>query len=146
MKKIIKISIIPFLLSGCIYKEYKSGIPVRELEYNQVQHAATKQNVVDILGQPSAKTIIGQEQWIYHMMEGKILAFLDPKFTKYDVIVISFNKNKVQNITLKDLKNKNLKSRVDASTNFPAEIKLSFFQELFGHIGKFKQGGLNNHN
>ena len=146
MKNLIKISIIPFLLNGCIYREYKTGIPVRDSEYKQVQKATKKQDVIKILGNPSAKTIIGQEKWIYHIIEGETFAFLDPKFTRYDVMVISFNKNNVTGITLKDLKNKNLNSKITDTTNFPAEIKLSFFQELFGHIGRFKQSGLNNQN
>ncbi len=146
MKNIIKTAIIPLLLSGCIYKEYKVGTPVRDVEYKQVQTSTTKQDVINVLGNPTAKTVIGQEKWFYHMIEGKSFAFLDPKFTKYNVIVISFNKNKLQNIVVKDLKNKNFKSKIKETTNFPAEIKLSFFEELFGHIGRFKQSGMNNQN
>lgn len=146
MKNIIKTAIIPLLLSGCIYKEYKVGIPVRDTEYQKVQTATTKQDVINVLGNPTAKTVIGQEKWIYHIIQGKSFAFLDPKFTKYDIIVISFNKNTVNAITIKDLKNKNFTSKINKTTNFPAEIKLSFFEELFGHIGRFKQSGMNNQN
>ncbi len=139
MKKIL-ISMVILSLCGCITKEYKGGIPIRQRQYDQIKTAKTKNDIYEILGSPSATNFVGTEKWFYYTSEGTIFAFMDPKFTKYEILSITFDKNNnISNINLKDLKNKDLSYNKSETTNLPSEIKLSVFQELFGNIGKFKQ-------
>ncbi|MDR2098481.1 MAG: outer membrane protein assembly factor BamE [Rickettsiales bacterium] len=125
------------LLASCITKEYKSGVPIREAEMERMQSAATKRQVRDILGSPSSMTFVGPEKWFYFNAEGSIFAFLDPKFQKYQILSVKFNPDDtVAEMKLSDIKDKEF-ATAEAGTELPSEIKLSFFQELFGNIGRF---------
>ena len=142
MNKIF-ITLTFLLLSGCITKDYKGGVPIRAISYEQIKTARTKEDIYNILGSPAWINETGLEKWFYYTSEGKIFAFLDPKFTKYEIIVITFGENNlVQNIKVKDLKNSKFSYNTKDYTPLPSEIKLSFFEELFGNIGRFKQAGM----
>lgn len=139
----LAISIIVLSLCSCITKEYKGGVPIRQSQYSEIRNATTKQDVYKILGSPAAQNFVGDEKWYYYTSEGEAFAFLDPKFSKYEVLVIGFDSNdKIKDIKLKNLANKELVYNKKVKTELPSDIKLGFFEELFGNIGKFTNSGL----
>lgn len=134
-----------FGLTGCLTKDYKSGVPIRESQIQEIKKATTKKEVYEILGSPASTNFIGDEKWFYYTAEGKIFAFLDPKFSKYEILSIKFNKDDtISEIKLKNIANKNLKINTEKETYLPSEIKLNFFEELFGNIGKFNASNMPN--
>ena len=137
MKKNI-LCILVLLLCSCITKQYKNGVPIRPHQYEEIQKAKTKQEVYNILGSPAAQNFVGEEKWFYYTSEGEIFAFLDPKFSKYEILSIGFDNNdNIKSIVLRDLKNKDIAFNTDVKTTLPSDIQLNFFQELFGNIGRF---------
>ncbi len=132
-----------FLLSACLTKEYKTGVPIRQAQIEKVQASTNKQQVYDVLGSPAAVSFVGAEKWFYYTAEGKIFAFLDPSFSKYDVLTIKFNSDdSIADIKLKNIADDGFEIDLTKNTDLPSEIKLNFFQELFGNIGKFNATGL----
>lgn len=142
MKK-FTICFVLLLLTSCIKKEYTSGVPIRPHQYEQIKNAQTKQDVFAILGSPAAINFVGDEKWFYYTSSGEIFAFLDPEFNKYEILSIGFDKdNKIKNIKLNNLKDKDFACNKEVKTNLPSDIELNFFQELFGNIGRFNAGGM----
>lgn len=132
-----------FLLSACLTKEYKSGVPMRASQIEQVKSSTTKKEVYDLLGSPASVSFVGAEKWFYYTAEGKIFAFLDPMFSKYEVLTVKFNSDdSVNEIKLKNISDSSFDVDLAKETELPSEIKLNFFQELFGNIGKFNSSGL----
>ena len=132
-----------FLLSACLTKEYKSGVPMRSSQIEQVKSSTTKKEVYDLLGSPASVSFVGAEKWFYYTAEGKIFAFLDPMFSKYEVLTVKFNSDdSVNEIKLKNISDSSFDVDLAKETELPSEIKLNFFQELFGNIGKFNSSGL----
>jgi len=143
MKKIVFLS-FALMLFGCITKKYHGGVPIRPNQQEQIKEAKTKKDVVEILGSPSATNFVGAEKWYYYTSEGEIWAFLDPKFSKYDILTISFDKNDhIKDIKLSNLANKEMAQNESLKTLLPSEIKIGFFAELFGNIGRFNAAGSN---
>ncbi|MBD5398356.1 outer membrane protein assembly factor BamE [bacterium] len=134
-----------FLLSACLTKEYKSGVPMRQSQIEQVQHSTTKKEVYDVLGSPASVSFVGDEKWFYYTAEGKVFAFLDPMFSKYEVLTVKFNSDdSVDEIKLKNISDNSFEINLSKQTDLPSEIKLNFFQELFGNIGRFNSSSLPN--
>lgn len=142
MKNYVAICSI-FLLSACFTKEYKSGVPMRASQIEQVKNSTTKKEVYDLLGSPASVSFVGDEKWFYYTAEGEVFAFLDPIFSKYEVLTVKFNPDdSVNEIRLKNISDSSFDVDLAKKTDLPSEIKLNFFQELFGNIGKFNSSGL----
>ena len=141
MKKLIAFGLI-FALCSCITKEYRGGIPIRPHQMEQIQNAKTKPEVLEILGSPAATNFVGPEKWYYYTSKGEIWAFLDPKFSKYEILTISFDSfDNINEIKLSNLAGVDMTQNEDEKTKLPSDIKLGFFAELFGNIGRFNTVG-----
>ena len=141
MKKLLTFVLV-FTLCACITKEYRGGIPIRPHQMEQIQNAKTKSEVFEILGSPAATNFVGPEKWYYYTSKGEIWAFLDPKFSKYEILTIGFDSsNNINEIKLSNLAGVDMAQNEDAKTEIPSDIKLGFFAELFGNIGRFNTVG-----
>ena len=141
MKKILILG-LALTLCACITKEYRGGVPIRESQKEQIKNANTKRDVIEILGSPAATNFVGPEKWYYYTSEGEVWAFLDPKFSKYDILTISFDgSDNIKEVKLSNLANKEIAQNEDEKTELPSDIKLGFFAELFGNIGRVNTAG-----
>ena len=139
----IKSSLLVFALCGCVTRDYRGGVPIRPLQMELVKSAQTKAEVAEILGSPAATTVVGTEKWFYYNAEGSQFAFFDPQYSKYNILTITFDESgKISDIRLHELKDSNFAYNEKVETELPSEIKLNFFQELFGNIGRFNNSGM----
>jgi len=146
MKKLLILGLV-CTLCACITKEYRGGVPIRPHQMEQIKNANSKTDVLAILGSPSATNFVGPEKWYYYTSKGEIWAFLDPKFSKYEILTIVFDSSdKIKDIKLSNIAGVDM-SQNEEHTVLPSEIKLGFFAELFGNIGRFNtpstSGGAN---
>lgn len=142
-KFILKTGIILLALTGCITRDYRGGVPIRPFQMEQIQSAKTKADVVDILGTPAATNMLGAEKWLYYNSEGTRFAFFDPKFSQYNILAITFDKSdNITEIHLTDLSERDMDFDTSHETELPSDVKLHFFQELFGNIGRFSNSGM----
>jgi outer membrane protein assembly factor BamE (lipoprotein component of BamABCDE complex) len=129
------------MLAACA-REYKAGVPVRPVQYDALKTARTKAEIRDILGSPAAITFAGPEKWFYFNAEGSVFAFFKPEFERYDILSVRFDgDDNVEDIRLKNLANRSFDISGGA-TEIPSEIRLNFFEELFGNIGRFSPGSM----
>ena len=131
-----------FTLTSCT-REYKSGIPLRQSQISEIKQATRKDEVFKILGSPSATNFVGKEKWFYYTAEGETFAFLDPRFSKYEILSIQFNSDdSINKIKLTNISEKDFAIEDTKQTHLPSAIELNFFEELFGNIGKFNSPGI----
>ena len=131
-----------FLLVGCGAKVRNGGYSLREYQIEDLKKIKNKDEALQIAGSPSSKIEIfndnkGQEIWLYSSYRSEQTAFLDPKYTNYDIAILYFNKSgNLEDLTIKKLDQDKFIAYSDARTEFPGKIQLKLISELFGHIGK----------
>ncbi len=107
-----------------------------ELELIEVGHS-TRRDVEQRLGTASTSSIFSDTVWYYYSETTEQVAFFPPEVKERKIIAIVFAEDgKVENIatyTKADGNDIELVSRVTPT----AGNELSFFQQLFGNIGRF---------
>ncbi len=102
---------------------------------------STRQDVEQRLGTASTSSVFSNNVWYYYSETTEQVAFLAPEVKERKIIAIVFAEDgKVENIatyTKEDGKPVELVSRVTPT----AGNELSFFQQLFGNIGRFTPAG-----
>ena len=97
---------------------------------------------MDKIGAPQAKTMYGDEVWIYYGADENFRGPLPHTFTDKTVLLAWVKGNSVKKIQLlhdDDLTDVKIAS---GETQIPAAIELSAIQELFNNIGRFSPAGL----
>ncbi len=111
-----------------------------DLELIEVGHS-TRQDVEQRLGTASTSSVFSDRVWYYYSETTEQVAFFAPEVKERKIIAIVFAEDgKVENIatyTKEDGKPVELVSRVTPT----AGNELSFFQQLFGNIGRFTPAG-----
>jgi len=101
---------------------------------------STRRDVERRLGTPSTSSVFSDKVWYYFSETTEQTAFFAPKVKERKIIAIVFTPNgRVDNIatyTEADGKPVELVSRVTPT----AGNELTFFQQLFGNIGRFSTG------
>ncbi len=97
----------------------------------------TREEVAEILGTPSSVAMFDQETWYYVSQRTETLAFFEPEIKERNVVILRFDKKGV----VSDVK----KLGVDDGQNvLPVERTtptsgntLSFWDQIFGNLGRF---------
>jgi outer membrane protein assembly factor BamE (lipoprotein component of BamABCDE complex) len=138
LKKISVLFSLLILLNSCATKEYRKGHIIHETQKEEVKEAKTKEEIKQTIGSPSLTTIFGEETWIYTYADQKQWAFLPPKETDFEMLVIKFaSDDTIKSMNFYGKNKKNNIAMASATTPIPGEVELGFFQELFGNIGRF---------
>lgn len=115
---------------------HNGNMPSQE-RIDKIQKGSSQQEVVQILGAPSAVVSLDKNTWIYMSSDIKRVAFFAPEETKRDILKITFNDNgKVTQI--------NRLSQEDGKDVAPSEEKTEvkgqnpgFFRKYFGGVGQY---------
>jgi outer membrane protein assembly factor BamE (lipoprotein component of BamABCDE complex) len=127
-------------LAACLAKSYDRGVPVREVQIEAARNAKTKAEIKAALGSPAATNMAG-DKWFYFHAEGRVLAFFDPYFKKYQIIAVKFGKgDNVDDVRIADIKDANFST--DPRSTSMDEMEGGFFSELFGNVGSVNMGGI----
>lgn len=102
----------------------------------------SREEVAEILGSPSTVTPFNSDIWLYISEKTETTAFLAPEVTKRDVIMLKFDKKGV----VQEMKHLDLAAAHDVQqverTTPTSGNEVTFWQQLFGNLGKFNTGGL----
>jgi outer membrane protein assembly factor BamE (lipoprotein component of BamABCDE complex) len=132
------------LLAGCSPTLTNHGnIPEPELIESIRVGSSNREQIVAMLGHPSAVSTFDQESWYYVGSRTSQLAFLDPEILERKVIVIRFDKQGiVQQVERLDKQDGRDVQIVERKT--PTRGKeLTILEQLLGNVGKFSsaEGG-----
>ncbi len=141
MKKIFLILVCVFM-SACTFQTKHRGYVFPEDLESKIANIKTTAQLQDEIGDPQARTIYGDEVWIYYSadenMHGPFPVTYDNK-----MVLLAWVKNgkitKTQILHDKDLPDIKL---ADGETKIPAAIELNALEELFNNIGRFSPAGL----
>ena len=140
MKKFLFIVMIG--LCGCTFQTKHRGYVFPDDLETRIASIKTTSQLQDEIGDPQARTVYGDEVWIYYgadeNMHGPFPITYDNK-----TVLLAWVKNGriTQTKVLHDKDLPDIKL-VDGETDIPAAIELNALEELFNNIGRFSPAGL----
>ena len=140
MKKIISVLLV--VLSACTFQTKHRGYVFPQTIDTDIASIKTTAQLRDVVGAPQAKTLYGDEVWIYYGADENYRGPLPHTFTDKTVLLAWVNGNAVKKIQIlhdDDLENVKMAS---GETEIPAAIELNAIEELFNNIGRFSPAGL----
>ena len=140
MKKVF--IILALGLSACAFQtKHRGYVFPADLE-SKVANIKTTSQLQDEIGDPQARTVYGDEVWIYYSADENLRG---PFPETYDnkTVLLAWVKNgrviRTQILHDQDLKDVNV---ARGETAIPAAIELNALEELFNNIGRFSPAGL----
>ncbi len=144
MKHFLNFLFVGLILSACTFQTKQRGYVFPQNLNSEIEKVKTIADLEDKFGSPQAKTIHGDEVWVYY---GATENFRGPMPKTYEdrtvmLAWVNHDTNKVSDIKiLKDKDLPNIKI-ADGETQIPAAVELNAIQELFNNIGRFSPAGL----
>lgn len=130
------------LMAGCTFQTKHRGYVFPSDLAGQVENIKTTNQLVEKIGAPQAKTIYGDEVWIYYGTDENYRGPLAPTFTDETVLLAWVRGNRVlKTKVLHDADLPDVKI-AEGETEIPAAVELSAIEELFNNIGRFSPAGL----
>jgi len=126
------------LLAGCSPTLTNHGnIPEQELIESIRIGSSNREQIVAMLGNPSAVATFDQESWYYVGSRTSQIAFLDPEILERKVVVIRFDKQgivqQVERLEKQDGRDVQIVERKTPTRG----KELTILEQLIGNIGKF---------
>ena len=139
MKKIL---LLCLLVAGCTFQTKHRGYVFPDNLETQVETIKTTKQLEDLIGSPQAKTVHGDEVWIYF---GEDENYHGPFPLTYDnkTVLLAWVKGgrvtKTQILHDQDLPDVTIDSD---ETKIPAAVELNALEELFNNVGRFSPAGM----
>ena len=140
MKKLFIILVL--VLTACTFQTRHRGYVFPEDLETKIATIKTTAQLQDEIGDPQARTIYGDEVWIYYSAEENMRG---PFPQTYDdkTVLLAWVKNgritKTKILHDKDLQDVTI---AEGETDIPAAIELNALEELVNNIGRFSPSGL----
>lgn len=140
MKKAILIFTV--FLAACTFQNKHRGYVFPPDLETEVAKIKTTSQLTQEIGSPQAKTIYGDEVWIYYGVDENYRGPLPLKYDNKTVLLAWVNGKTVTDIEV--LRDVDLPKVIisEDETQIPAAIELNALQELFNNIGRFSPAGL----
>lgn len=140
MKKILLICSI--FLAACTFQTKHRGYVFPSDLDDVASSIRTTAALRDKIGAPQAKTLYGDEVWIYYGADENYRGPLPKTYDNRTVLLAWVRGNRVvKTQILRDADLPTVKI-ADGETQIPAAIELNAVEELFNNIGRFSPAGL----
>ena len=141
MRKILSFFVI-LLLAGCTFQTKHRGYVFPDDLESRVAEIKTTAQLQEQIGDPLARTIYGDEVWIYYGMDENYRGPLPHTYDNKIVLLATVHGNRV--VKTQILRDDDLPNIAmdDDETAIPAAIELNAVQELFNNIGRFSPAGM----
>jgi hypothetical protein len=141
MNKILAFLLI-LVLGACTFQTRPRGYIFPEDMEQQLAQIRTVAQFEEAFGSPQARTIHGNQVWIYYGARENMRGPLPLTWDERTVLLVWHDgKNIIETKILRDADLPNVRIARGA-TAIPAEIELNAFQELINNIGRFSPAGL----
>lgn len=141
MKKIIILS-IGLILAACTFQTKHRGYVFPDDLESRVAKIKTTAQLQSEIGDPLARTIYGDEIWIYYGMDENYRGPLPHTYDNKTVLLATVRGNNVTKINVLHDADLPTIEMDDDETEIPAAIELNAIQELFNNIGRFSPAGM----
>ncbi len=130
------------LLSGCTFQTKHRGYVFPENLETQLKSVKTVAQLEEKVGSPQARTIFGDEVWIYYGADENYRGPLPLKYDNKKVLLVWVDEKNVDQFKFLSDKDLPKVSVQEGETDIPAAIELNALEELFNNIGRFSPAGL----
>lgn len=129
-------------LAACTFQTKHRGYVFPEDLEAKVATIKTTAQLQDEIGDPQARTIYGDEVWIYYSAEENMRGPFPNTFDDKIVLLAWVKGGRV--LKTKILHDEDLKDirMAKGETEIPAAIELNALEEMFNNIGRFSPAGL----
>ena len=130
------------VLAACTFQTKHRGYVFPSGLESQIADVKTTAQLTDKIGMPQARTIYGDEVWIYYSATENYRGPLRATFDDRVVLLAWVNGTRVTKTQIlheDDLPHVKI---ADGETEIPAAIELNALEELFNNIGRFTPAGL----
>ncbi|GGF70870.1 MULTISPECIES: outer membrane protein assembly factor BamE [Terasakiella] len=118
----------------------RGNLPTEQRLSEVIPGEVHARDVAEILGTPSTFSTFGGESWYYISERVEYFAFLEPKILDRKVIRVQFSKDgTVEKVDERDNQHTRDIQFVERTTP-TAGNELSFFEQIFGNLGRFNKG------
>ncbi len=125
--------------SSDLFISHNGDVP-DERYMKQLRIGQTKEEVLQLLGDPSLVTGLSDDHWIYMSSTIRRIAFEKPTEIERDIVAITFKDNKVSKIDKRTLEDAN-KISIDKDETKATEREQGFFRKYFGGVGQYQMFG-----
>ena len=125
--------------SSDLFLVHNGNMPSQE-RINQIKTGQSKEEVAYILGSPSLKTGLNENNWIYMSSTTKKVAFLNGKEIERDILALTFKDDTLTKIEKFDLSDAN-DIAIDKDETKQTEENVGFFRKYFGGVGQYQMFG-----
>ncbi len=140
MKKLFVLCLV--LLSACTFQTKHRGYVFPADVDAVASEIKTTVQLIDKIGAPQAKTMYGDEVWIYYGVDENYRGPLKLKYDNQTVLLARVKGTRVQDIKILHDSDLPQVQIADGETAIPAAIELNAIQELFNNVGRFTPAGL----
>ena len=140
MKKLF--IILMLVLSACTFQTKHRGYVFPDDLEGKVANIKTTAQLQEEIGDPQARTVYGDEVWVYYGAEENMRGPFPKTYTDKTVLLAWVKGGRVVKTKIlhdDDLENVKM---TDGETEIPAAIELNAIEEMFNNIGRFSPGGL----
>ena len=129
-------------LSACTFQTKHRGYVFPDDLESKIATVKTTSQLQDVIGDPQARTVYGDEVWIYYGADENMHGPFPITYDNKTVLLAWVKNGRVtQTKILHDDDLKDIKL-ADGETEIPAAIELNAIEELFNNIGRFSPAGL----
>lgn len=138
--KILFLSIMALFLTASCSKEwftsYSGNMPANE-RIEQIKLGMSKKEVKEIIGIPSNVVSLDENTWLYMSSEIEQIAFLEPKETERNLLVLKFDKydqiEEIRKLNRKD----GTEVKISKTRTASVGKNQGFFEKYFGGVGQY---------
>ena len=141
MKKIM-ILCVCVIMAGCTFQTKHRGYVFPDNLESRVAKIKTTTQLQNEIGDPLARTVYGDEVWIYYGMDENYRGPLPHTYDNKTVLLATVRGNNVVKTTVLHDADLPQITMDDDETEIPAAIELNAIQELFNNIGRFSPAGM----
>ena len=129
-----------FLIS-CTSDVENRGYVVKFSDFSAIKPGNSNKNqVLEVLGSPTTKSVYGQEKWIYMGAEETKETFFEPEVQNFKAYEITFNESGIVDSIDKKTKDNMREFAVSEDKTETSGNEITFIQQLLGNLGKFNPG------
>lgn len=129
-------------MAGCTFQTKHRGYVFPDNLESRVAKIKTTTQLQNEIGDPLARTVYGDEVWIYYGMDENYRGPLPHTYDNKTVLLATVRGNNVVKTTVLHDADLPQITMDDDETEIPAAIELNAIQELFNNIGRFSPAGM----
>lgn len=141
MKKIL-ILLMVLVVSACTFQTKHRGYVFPDDLESRIANIKTTTQLQKEIGDPLARTVHGENVWIYYGVDENYHGPLKHTYDNKTVLLVTVRGNNVVKTQILHDQDLPYIAMDDMETEIPAAIELNALQELFNNIGRFSPAGM----